>query len=221
MNPNGTLLPLVERIRSRALVVGVAGAAPCVARGRSSTATLRPGVPLLVHLLPRALAGSLALLMLHRQLGGAWGFLLRRPLEPAAMTIPLMAVLFIPILVDLDRIYPWVNHPGLGEDHRPRRPGRPTSPRPREPGQGAGALGRAVGHPPRADRESRRPTLRLQEAGGSTPVDFTVRVAIYFTIWIILAMILMIGSRRQDETGSTTWPTASRASAPRAWCSTS
>ena len=66
--------------------------------------------------------GSLALLMLHRQLGGAWGFLIRRPLESGAMTLPLMAVLFIPVLIDLERIYPWVDHPVEAESRGGDRP---------------------------------------------------------------------------------------------------
>ena len=41
MNPNGTLYPLLERIRSRALVVGLAGAAACVV-GASSMLTSVP-----------------------------------------------------------------------------------------------------------------------------------------------------------------------------------
>ena len=35
--------------------------------------------------------GCLLALMLHYLVGGAWGFLIRRPLEAAVMTIPLMA----------------------------------------------------------------------------------------------------------------------------------
>ena len=41
--------------------------------------------------------GSLALLMVQHLTGGAWGVVLRRPLEAAVRTIPFMAVLFLPI----------------------------------------------------------------------------------------------------------------------------
>ena len=64
--------------------------------------------------------------MLHRQLGGAWGFLIRRPLEAAAMTLPLMLVLFIPVLVDLENIYPWVKHSELVEAKPNAQAGPPT-----------------------------------------------------------------------------------------------
>src|SRR5207249_7926561 len=43
--------------------------------------------------------GCLPLLMLYHLVGGAWGFTIRRIVECGARTIPLMAVLFIPILL--------------------------------------------------------------------------------------------------------------------------
>lgn len=43
--------------------------------------------------------GSLALMMIHHLAGGGWGLILRRILESAAMTLPLMALFFIPILL--------------------------------------------------------------------------------------------------------------------------
>ena len=129
MNPNGTLLPLVDRIRGRALVVGVVGAVGLARRRRlvdRRQAFDRAYLFSFLFWLGLSL-GSLALLMLHRQLGGAWGFLIRRPLEAGAMTLPLMLVLFIPVLVDLDRIYPWVDH-HPGPSRRRGRPGRRRGP---------------------------------------------------------------------------------------------
>jgi hypothetical protein len=54
--------------------------------------------------------GSLALLMVHHQSGGAWGIMIRRILEAAARTLPLLAVLFLPLLLGLGDLYPWT-HP--------------------------------------------------------------------------------------------------------------
>ena len=42
--------------------------------------------------------GSMALLMVQHLSGGAWGVVIRRPLEAAASTMPAMAVLFLPII---------------------------------------------------------------------------------------------------------------------------
>jgi hypothetical protein len=51
--------------------------------------------------------GSLALLMLHHLTGGRWGFAIRRVLEAATRTLPLMLVLFLPLLAGLAQNYPW------------------------------------------------------------------------------------------------------------------
>lgn len=53
--------------------------------------------------------GSLALLMLQHLTGGAWGIVIRRVLEAATRTLPLMVLLFIPILLGLKHIYPWTH----------------------------------------------------------------------------------------------------------------
>src|SRR6266849_10973119 len=59
--------------------------------------------------------GSLALLMLQHLTGGGWGFVIRRVLEAATRTLPLMAVLFIPIILGARRLYPWTNPQRIAE----------------------------------------------------------------------------------------------------------
>jgi len=59
--------------------------------------------------------GSLALLMLQHLTGGAWGLIIRRVLEAATRTLPLMLILFIPILVGLNHIYPWTNRAAMAQ----------------------------------------------------------------------------------------------------------
>jgi hypothetical protein len=51
--------------------------------------------------------GSLAVLMVQYLSGGAWGLVSRRVLEASTRTLPLMAVLFIPILFQLPTLYAW------------------------------------------------------------------------------------------------------------------
>src|SRR5215471_9439515 len=53
--------------------------------------------------------GSLMLLMLQHLTGGAWGLVIRRVLEASTRTLPLMLLLFIPIIFGLKQIYPWTN----------------------------------------------------------------------------------------------------------------
>ena len=51
--------------------------------------------------------GSLAFMMIHHLSGGAWGLMIRRPLEAAASTIPAMGVLFVPIIIGIPSLYEW------------------------------------------------------------------------------------------------------------------
>ncbi|MGH9380663.1 MAG: hypothetical protein ACRD2Z_08640 [Thermoanaerobaculia bacterium] len=51
--------------------------------------------------------GSLALAMVHHLSRGAWGLMARRIWEAAFRTLPLVAVLFLPILLDLPALYEW------------------------------------------------------------------------------------------------------------------
>ncbi|MBI1881548.1 MAG: hypothetical protein HYR94_25485 [Chloroflexi bacterium] len=53
--------------------------------------------------------GCLALVMLHHLVGGRWGFVIRRFLETGAMTLLLMAVLFVPLLFGLSTLYIWTD----------------------------------------------------------------------------------------------------------------
>ncbi|MCL4217587.1 MAG: hypothetical protein KJ052_11380 [Candidatus Hydrogenedentes bacterium] len=54
--------------------------------------------------------GCLMLLMVHHLTAGAWGFAVQRILEAGARTMPLTAILFLPLLfVGVYQLYPWVN----------------------------------------------------------------------------------------------------------------
>ena len=51
--------------------------------------------------------GPLAWLMLQYLTGGAWGVVIRRPAEAAIRTLPLVALLFLPIVIGIPNLYPW------------------------------------------------------------------------------------------------------------------
>lgn len=57
--------------------------------------------------------GSLALLMLQHLTGGGWGFVIRRILEASTRTLPLIALLFVPILLGIHALYPWTHEEEL------------------------------------------------------------------------------------------------------------
>lgn len=53
--------------------------------------------------------GSLAIVCVYHLAGGVWGLPMRRPLEASMTTIPLFALLFIPILIGMTSLYPWTH----------------------------------------------------------------------------------------------------------------
>jgi len=53
--------------------------------------------------------GLFGLTLLHHTVRGAWGLPILRFLEAGAATLPLMLVLFLPIVVGMTDLYPWTN----------------------------------------------------------------------------------------------------------------
>ena len=53
--------------------------------------------------------GCLGIVMVYHLTGGGWGVAVRRLLEAGAGTLPLMAVLFVPLLFGLHQIYEWTH----------------------------------------------------------------------------------------------------------------
>ena len=58
--------------------------------------------------------GCLAILLIQYLTGGGWGLAITRLLEAGMMTLPLCAVLFLPILAGMSYLFPWT-HPLNGE----------------------------------------------------------------------------------------------------------
>ncbi len=104
-----TAPPIVKRISTIALIVGVVFAAISVA-----LALAKPDEFFRAYLLSYmdwlgVALGSMAILMIRHLTGGGWGTVIRRILGAAMRTLPLLAVLFIPMLVAVfqGRLYPW------------------------------------------------------------------------------------------------------------------
>lgn len=51
--------------------------------------------------------GSFVVLMIYHLTGGAWGYVTRRILEASLMTLPLLAILFLPIGFGVAELYDW------------------------------------------------------------------------------------------------------------------
>ena len=101
--------------------------------------------------------GALFFTMLHHLTGADWSVVLRRILETVTMTLPVLAILFIPILLGLHDLYHWSHEDALAAD----------------------------------------PILQKKSAY-LNPVFFTIRIVLYFTIWIVIARGLYKTSLAQD-----------------------
>lgn len=53
--------------------------------------------------------GCLSITLIHHLTGGWWGLVIRRFLEAGARTLPLCAILFLPLLLGLPRLFEWAD----------------------------------------------------------------------------------------------------------------
>jgi len=107
METHSTLAADLGRLSKRALGVAVlAGLGLAVGAALDYQQFLRSWLLAFLLVLSVPL-GSLALIMLHSLTGGAWGLAIRRVLEAAVRTLPLVAILFVPIALGIHGLYEW------------------------------------------------------------------------------------------------------------------
>jgi hypothetical protein len=102
-----TAPPVVKTIARRSLIVGVAFGIVAVI-----LAFIRPDEFFRAYLLGfvcwlGVALGSMAILMIRHLTGGGWGMVIRRILGAAMRTVPLLALLFIPVILGIRRLYIW------------------------------------------------------------------------------------------------------------------
>lgn len=112
--------------------------------------------------------GCLSILMVHNLAGGYWGAVIRRPLEAGATTLPLLAVLFIPLLIGMPVLFPGLSGNITVSTEAPQ----------------------VLGH-------LSNPILGFKLVYLNTAF-FLARLVVYFLIWIILMLLLVRWSRQRD-----------------------
>jgi hypothetical protein len=116
MNPVATTDVTLNRIQRASLGIGAIALAICVfAAFVDSTSFFRSYLVAYVFWVSLAL-GSLGVVMLHNLVGGRWGAIIRRFLESGMRTMPLMAILVIPILLGIPALYEWSHHEAVAGD---------------------------------------------------------------------------------------------------------
>jgi hypothetical protein len=121
MSQPATLRSRLDRLQRIVMLAGAAGLVLC-----GVGAVLNPAQffrsYLLAYLFWLGLTlGCLAILMVHYLAGGTWGAILRRALESGMRTLPLMALLFVPLLFGLRELYSWARPEVVAGDEILRR----------------------------------------------------------------------------------------------------
>jgi hypothetical protein len=102
-----TAPPVVKAIAQRSLIVGVVCGIVAII-----LAFFRPEQFYRAYLLGfmcwlGVALGSMAILMIRHLTGGGWGMVIRRILGAAMRTVPLLALLFIPVILGVHKLYIW------------------------------------------------------------------------------------------------------------------
>ena len=136
--------------------------------------------------------GGMAIWMLHNLTGGAWGVLIRRQFEAGSRTLPLLAMLFVPIAFGMPYLYLWLDptqattyQAHLWEQHKDE-------------------LKDALPEYQQHLLESRQlpkheQHLLVHKAPYLNVTFFLIRTAGYFLVWIVLAVVLNRWSLLQDR----------------------
>src|SRR5918995_1351358 len=109
-------VPALGRLQQRALIVGViallAGAAGAATNLDQFFQSWLIGFLFCLSLT----LGCLALLMLQHLSGGQWGMVGRRVFEAGSRMLPVVAILAVPVIIGLPRIFAWAQ-PGANANH--------------------------------------------------------------------------------------------------------
>jgi hypothetical protein len=100
-------LPALRPGTVRAAAVGIAGVAGCAITAVLDRSTFFQGWLVAWLFLLGIALGSMAQVMIHELSGGDWGRVLRPPLEAAAATLPLLALLAVPLAFGLPELFAW------------------------------------------------------------------------------------------------------------------
>ena len=109
MSPNDpdSLTASIDRLRRPSLAVGVVALAACAAAAIGAPNAFFPAYLFGYVFFLGLTLGCLAIVALQYLTGGAWGIPIRRPLESGTRTLPLLAILFLPIVFGMKHLYPW------------------------------------------------------------------------------------------------------------------
>jgi len=106
----------LQRLRLPALAIGIGGIVACLVGLVGSREHFFQAY-LVAYLFWLGIAlGCLAVLMIQYITGGMWGAAVRRLLESATRTLPLLVILFVPLTLGLGDLYEWARPEAVAHD---------------------------------------------------------------------------------------------------------
>jgi hypothetical protein len=102
--------PVLDRFQRMALIVGAAGMVISVLGAFHGPAQFFHSLIFSFFFWMTLTIGAAIMLMIQYLTGGVWGLILRRMLESAIMTLPLMLVVFLVLCIGIPDLYEW-SHP--------------------------------------------------------------------------------------------------------------
>jgi len=111
---------IVKKISQRSLVIGVVFAVISIALALKTPDEFYRAYLLGFMCWLGVALGSMAILMIRHLTGGGWGTVIRRILGAAMRTLPLLAILFIPVILGIRHLYIWAQPLSNIEDKRLR-----------------------------------------------------------------------------------------------------
>ena len=114
--PADQLIPELAPLQQKLLIAGGAGAAVSIIGLITNPAQFFQSYLTAYMFVLGATLGCLALGMIHQLSGGAWGIVTRRLIGASSRVLPILTVLFIPIVLGSHHLYEWTHTEVVEED---------------------------------------------------------------------------------------------------------
>ena len=106
----------VDALDRAAFVTGAAAAVMCTFGAFANTTQFIRSYLFAFLFWAGVALGCLSISMIHHLTGGLWGLVIRRILEAGTRTLPLIALMFLPVALGVSTLYPWANPETVAAD---------------------------------------------------------------------------------------------------------
>ena len=138
--------------------------------------------------------GALFIVMLHHLVNAVWSVVVRRIAECLMMTLPVMAICFIPVIFGIFCLYEWSHLPSDQTAHHSSVTSIVESAHAKTMSSHIEETSSPAEHDPEAE-------LLVKKQGYLNTPFFIIRTIFYFALWSLLATMLYNTSLKQDKDG--------------------